>query len=479
MMDPQPQTIEQQAEQPALPVAEAISCQLRDFQVADHERRGAGGGRRLRRLLWFLVFIVLAGVGAAGYSYRQANNAPEADVFIFTGKPGRDVLLDLSGFVVPRTKVVISPQVGGIVSKVLIPEEGKQVKTGDLLFELDDTRYRAEFVQAQAALGTAQAQLEELKNGREEEEKAHATALYEQAKVQEELATLEYERARKLYPASIGKAEFDRAMASYRDARMNVKVQRAHRDLIHKKTRAEKIAAAEAEVQRARANLDRAKYFLDKTRIHAPADSEGKARDFTVLQKNVNPGESIQADLVYTALCTLADLREMEAEVDVQERDLHLVKKGAPCEVIADAYPDHVYRATVGRMQPMVNRQRGVVQVKVAIDKPDELLLPDMNARVLFLEEADSSPEQSLPRIPARALIPGSDPPAVFVLDGSLARRRSIDIGATVGDSVQVRGGLQPEDKILLPGTRPLQDGRPVRLRGSSNDGGPGRKDAL
>ena len=63
-----------------------------------------------------------------------------------------------------------------------------------------------------------------------------------------------------------------------------------------------------------------------------------------MLQKNVNPGESIQADFVYTALCTLADLGEMESEIDVQERDLRLLHKGTPCEIIPDAHPDRIYR---------------------------------------------------------------------------------------------------------------------------------------
>lgn len=460
------------------PVAEQIATRLRDFQVADHERRGAGR-RRKRLLLWMLVALVLAGGGLAGYSYRNAHNAPEADVFVYTGKPSRDVLLDLSGFVVPRTKVIISPQVGGIVSRVVLPEEGKTVATGDLLFEIDDTRYKAEYLQAKAALATAQAQLDELREGHEQEEKDHAHALYLQATVQQEIATREYDRARRLFPGSIGQAEYDRALASYRDAKMAVKVQKAHRELIHKHTRKEKIAAAEAEVNRAQAALDRAKYFFDKTKIHAPADSEGKSRVFTVLQRNVNPGESIQADLVYTAMCMLADLREMEAEVDVQERDLRLVKKDVPCEVIPDAYPDRVYKGRLSRMQPLVNRQRGVVQMKVAIENPDSYLLPDMNARVLFVKEKSSlNSDEDLPRIPVKALA-SSDPAAVFVLDGGVARLRAIQIGAVVGDSVQVREGLRAEDKVLLPASQPLKDGKPVRPRGQSKDGSAARKETL
>jgi RND family efflux transporter MFP subunit len=467
MMNNLSQTVEVPAI--AVPAAdESVSARLRDFQVADHERRGSRRSPRKRWLLCLLAVALLAAAGAAGYSYRQNNNVPEADIFVYTGQPGRDVLLDLSGFVVPHTKIVVSPQVNGIVSRVSIPEEGKTVQTGDPLFEIDDIRYRAEYEQAEAALATAEAQLEELENGREPEEKAYARALYEQAQVQEKLAAIEFERARKLSPSVIGQAEYDRIMTSYYDARAAVKVQKANVDKVEAKTRHEKINAAKAEVKRARAVRDRAKYYLDKTKISAPADADGKPRLFTVLQKNVNPGESIQADFVYTALCTLADLSEMEAEIDVQERDLRLLHKGMPCEVIPDAHPDRIYRGVLSRIQPLVNRQRGVVQVKVAISAPDEHLLPDMNARVLFIEESSGGP--ALPRIPAQALAAQSASPAVFVLEGGTARLRTIKIGETVGEAVQVRDGLKPEDQILVPLGKPLKDGKPVLLRGPSRD---------
>jgi HlyD family secretion protein len=369
-------------------------ARLRDFPIADHERRGSRSPRK-RKLLWVIAAVLLAAASATGYSYRKVNNVPKADVFVSSSKPAREVLLDLSGFVVPRTKIIVSPQVNGVIARVWIPEEGKKVKTGDLLFEVDDVRYQAEYEQAEAALATAQAQLQELENGREPEQRAYARARYEQAKVQEKLAAIEYERAQRLTANVIGHAEYDRILTNYYDAKAAVKVQKANVDIVEAKTRQEKIDAAKAEVKRARALRDRAKYYLDKTKIKAPADSEGKPRVFTVLQKNVNPGESIQADFMYTALCTLADLSEMEAEIEVQERDLHLLHKGMPCEIIPDAYPDRPYRGVLNRMQPLVNRQRGVVQVKIAITAPDEHLLPDMNARALFLKDTDSDPERS------------------------------------------------------------------------------------
>lgn len=366
---------------------------LRGFSIADHERRDAVRGAprrssRKRGLLGLLVAVILIAAGVASYTYRQNYKVPKADAVIPTEKPARAVLLDLSGFLVPRTKIVVSPQVNGIIARACIPEEGQKVKTGDLLFEVDNVRYKAEYEQAEAALAIAESQLEELQNGRQPEERAYAQALYEQTKVQEKLAAVEYERARRLFPNAIGRADYDRTLSSYHDARAAVKVQKTNVDIVEAKTRHEKINAAGAEVQRARAARDRAKYYLDKTKIIVPADADGNPRVFTVLQKNVNPGESIQADFVYTSLCTLADLSEMEAEIEVQERDLHLLHKGTPCEVIPDAYPNRVYHGVLRLMQPQVNRQRGVVSVKVVIAAPDEYLLPDMNARVLFLKDA-------------------------------------------------------------------------------------------
>jgi RND family efflux transporter MFP subunit len=461
------------------PPPEPVAARLLNFQVAEDERRGDGGRPRRRLWLWLALLASLAAGGWAVRSRLMPSSVPEVETYTFTGKAAREVLLDLSGFVVPHTKVVISPQVGGIVSKVLLPEEGKTVQTGDLLFTIEDTRYRTELEQAEAALTTAQAQEKELEHGREKEEIDYAEALLKQAKVQQAQALIDYERAHRLYPGSISRAEHDRALTTYRDASAAVNVQKRNLDRIKARTREEKLEAAVAEVRRARAVRDRAKYFFEKTRIVAPADSEGKAHVFTVLQKNVNPGESIQADLTYTALCTLADLAQMEAEIDVQEHDLGVLKMGAPCEIIPDAYPDRVYRGHVHRKQPIINRQRGAVQVKITIDNPDDYLQPDMNARVLLLKIATpTSTNEELPEIPRRALVSGSDAPSVFLFDGQVVRLRRIDLGATAGDRVQVRKGLLPGDKIILPGDQQLVEGQPVRLRGE-NKGDAGRRDPL
>jgi RND family efflux transporter MFP subunit len=459
----------------ALGSPEPVAARLRTFQITDSERRGGRGRRRGRRWLWVGILAALAAGGGAAWWRLAPGNVPEVETYTFTGQAPRDVLLDLSGTVVPRTRIVISTQVGGIVSKVHLPAEGEKVKAGALLFEVEDTRYRAEYLQAEAGLATAKAQLSELEHGARPEEVEQADASLEQARALVVLTKAEWQRGRKMWASrAAAPADLDKVYKAYVEAQMSLKSQQANHALVLKGPRQEKIAAARAEMQRAQATRDRAKYYYDQTKIYAPA--AGTAKSFTLLERKVAAGESIQADLAYTPLCTLADLTQMEAEVDVQERDLGALKIDGPCEVIPDAYPDRTYRARVHHKQPVVNRQRGVVQVKITIEGPDEYLLPDMNARVLLLRDSAGS-SGGLPEVPQRALVPGSDPPAVFVFDGRLARLRPIKVGATAGDRVQVREGLRPQDKVILPGDGPLTDGQPVRARGENRAGRPGRKE--
>lgn len=460
------------------PGSAPVAPRLATFQVADRERRGGGrrGRSRRRRWLWLLLMATLAGSGWAVWSRLSQDRLPEFETYTFTGKPTRHILLDLTGSIVPRTRIVISPQVGGIVSKVHLPLEGQKVQGGALLFEIENTRYRADYLQAEAGLTAAKAQLLELENGTRTEEIEEAAAAVDQAKEHVALTKLEWQRTRDMYARkAVSPSDLDKNRTLHLSALKRLRLEQAKYDLARHGPRPERIAASRAEVQRAEATRVRARYYYDQTKIYAPAAGTGTS--FTLLERKVAPGESIQADLTYTALCTLADLKHMEAEIDVQERDLGVLKIGGPCEIIPDAYPERTYRGHVNRKQPIVNRQRGVVQVKITIDEPDEYLLPNMNARVLLLEEKPrTGAAPDLPEIPRRALVADDAPPAVFVVEGQTARLRRIELGTIHGDWAQVRKGLQAEDRIILPGDRPLVDGQPVRVRGMSRKEGGGRK---
>jgi multidrug efflux pump subunit AcrA (membrane-fusion protein) len=87
-----------------------------------------------------------------------------------------------------------------------------------------------------------------------------------------------------------------------------------------------------------------------------------------------------------TALLALADPDDLQVEVDVGEADLQKVFLNQRCRVSPEAYPDKVYAARVAEVAPEANRQKGTLQIKVQIEKPDHFLTPELSAKVEFLK---------------------------------------------------------------------------------------------
>ena len=83
----------------------------------------------------------------------------------------------------------------------------------------------------------------------------------------------------------------------------------------------------------------------------------------------------------------MADLKELEVDVDMSERDLTSFYRGQKCEVRTEAFPEKVYQGVVSRLWPEANRSKASVSARVRIDIPDNdvLLRPEMRARVAFL----------------------------------------------------------------------------------------------
>jgi multidrug efflux pump subunit AcrA (membrane-fusion protein) len=88
-------------------------------------------------------------------------------------------------------------------------------------------------------------------------------------------------------------------------------------------------------------------------------------------------------------VCDLADVRAMEVEVWVPERDLAKVTKGQACVVRVDALPNATHRGRVARVQPVADRARGAVAVRVRLERAaaNEHLRPELTAVVQFVTQ--------------------------------------------------------------------------------------------
>jgi multidrug resistance efflux pump len=173
----------------------------------------------------------------------------------------------------------------------------------------------------------------------------------------------------------------EQARREVRTAEFEVTKAQAALDLLTRGPRQEQLDAAAAEVEMARADVELAAYHLDSTRIVAPVSG-------TVLIRRTSVGAAAhpQADSRTEGLFVLADLSRLEAEVDVQERDLRLLFVGQKCMIQPDASRGERYQGQVSRLMPLADRAKGAVNVRVLIDVPknDDKLRPNLAVVVSF-----------------------------------------------------------------------------------------------
>ncbi len=436
---------------------------ISDLQLKEHERNN-GTSLFSSGLFWLLL---IGGIGGGIWYYQKnagampewgSKLAPEFATATVAPKERDAVALELSGFIVPYRKVNVSPRIPGTVMKLTI-DVGKLVKEGELLAQLDDITYQADVQQAEAALKAARSRLDEIKAGALLEEIEQARTSVDGAKSKVDFLKKEVARAESLTD-SVSPAELDSMRSSLNDALVNHSSMDQKLRLLVKGVRVERKQAAEADVLQAEAVLIKAKYILENTKIFAPLDG-------TVLEKNTQVGEILRPEVLSTSLCILADLTTMEVEVDVQERDLQKVEVGRPCRIIPDAYADRKYEGKIDRIQPMVNRSRGVVRVTIRIAQPDRYLLPDMNVRAIIDNPTVSEEAAETLWIPDAAVVKNGEETAVFVLEKERARRQVVTLGASEGKQSEVTSGLKSGDVVLLPENKTLIDGQMVQTKTS------------
>jgi len=417
-------------------------------------------------LLAVAVLLVLA-IFAYFYFFSAVKTITAAPVKIETGaNSSAGAVLSASGYVVAHHKIAVGAKVMGRVAWIGV-EKGDRVQAGQVLVRLEDQEFRAQVNQARANLAAAQARLDQLRAGSRPQEKLKDRAAVAQADAGLKNAEAEYDRAARLYPAGIiSKAELDRAVAQRDAARASLEAARQSSTMTDIGPRAEEISAAAAQVKQTQAAVDYANTQLDATEIKAPVSG-------TVLERIVERGEMVSPSAVgesgaKTSVVSLADLNDLQIELDISQQDFARLKMGQRAEIIPEAFPDLKYSGFIAEIAPEANRAKATVQIKVKVDNPDEQLRPEMNARVNFLTEAAAAVESG--KSPARVLVPraavvhrdGAD--FVFVVKGTRVEQRVIRLGEAAGDFYNVIDGLSGGESAAVTGVDKLRDGDRVKL---------------
>jgi HlyD family secretion protein len=299
------------------------------------------------------------------------------------GPNGQRVVLESKGYIIAAHQILVSPKVSGMVT-LLTFEEGKRVKKGDILAEIEDVDYRTDYDHSLGECELARQKLLELEHGNRPEEIAEAKAQLEEAEAN--LITLEadWKRVQKLRDAKVStQADFDSTLSKFQAMVRQIDRLRFAYALMLAGSRKEKIDQAKADLQTAVSNVEKAKWKLDNCKIRSPVTG-------TILKKNAEEGNLVNA-IAFSgsvSLCELADLSDLEVDLTVQERDVARVFKGQQCLVRAEAYPDRTYHGVVSRLMPIADRAKGAIPIRVKLSVPrDEegvYLKPEMGAVVTF-----------------------------------------------------------------------------------------------
>jgi RND family efflux transporter MFP subunit len=379
---------------------------------------------RHKRLLWGALLVV--GVVAGTLLYRLLF-APVVQVELGTVSqvyPSQTfTLLNASGYVVAQRKAAVAAKTTGRLEWLGV-EEGSRVRQGQILARLESRDAAAARDQAAANLSSAKSALKQAE-----------ADLYD--------ATRSFSRHKELLGQGIvAQAEYDTAEARYR--RLEAAV-----------------AAAESNIRSFEAALRGAEVTLDYALIRAPFDA-------VVLTKNADVGDIVTplgaAANAKSAVVTIADLRSLLVEADVSESNLEKVKVGQPCEIHLDALPDMRFRGVAHMIVPTADRSKATVLVKARFLDQDNRILPEMSAKVAFLERAVTDAEKR-PKtaVNLAAVVSRDGRNLLFLVKGDRAVEAPVILGDRIGDMVEIVSGAHAGDKLAMKPLNRLRNGTRVK----------------
>jgi HlyD family secretion protein len=442
-----------------------METELSSLRIDKTERRSNDSNPVVK---WIVIAVVLIIVLAgAAFAYKKLTAATPVHVVrvqspVASASAGEQIILTATGYIVAAHKIEVASKVNGRVAWIGV-EKGDKVKAGQVLVRLEDSEYRAQFMQARGQLENLQARLAELLNGSRPDEITRARADVNQAKADLENNQVTLNRTRSLVNDGVlSKQSLDDAQAKYDSSLAKVHSLQQTLNLAVLGPRKEEIDQVRGQIMQAQGQVAYAQDQLHNTLIRAPITG-------TILDRNVEKGEFVTTGFVGDKgakgyIVTMADLNDLKVELDISQDDFPKLGPEQKGIITTDAYPDRKYRGFIDEVSPEADRSKATVQVKVKVLNPDGYLRPDMNATVNFYNDAKTSGEPSQARIiviPKGAVNNGS----VFVALNGRAKKVPVQVNGTTAQGVMIGSGLLGGEDLIVDAPTDLKDGQRIEIR--------------
>jgi membrane fusion protein (multidrug efflux system) len=305
--------------------------------------------------------------------------------------------LVFNGSLEGQTSATVSAKISGRIAEVLV-QEGQQVKAGDPLIRLESVELANSARQADDAVRKAQ--------------------------INYDLAKNDYERYQRLYEkGAISAQQLENTSA--------------------------KLKIAEADLSSSAANQGSAEQQLAYSTITAPVDGVVANKTATIGQV-VSPG---------VALLTVQDISQVYAVINVEQKNLGVVKEGQAANVSVDAYPGKTFAGTVEVMNPEAGAANRMFRTKIKLENAAGELKPGMFANVQLV----TGDSVKVLTVPQAAVIQKQGMYYVFQVQDGKAVRTQIEVGAATGSTIEVKSGLEAGAQVIATSVNRLKDGDAVR----------------
>lgn len=286
-----------------------------------------GNDEKSGALKWIIILLVLAGLGAGGFwLFKKKGEVKPEFTTVKVGRGDVTQVVTATGTLKPVLNVEVGSQISGIIQTLYV-DFNSEVKSNQVIAQLDAATYRANVNSAEGELANAQASLE--------------------------LAQINAKRAEDLFKDKlIAQSDYDQSLAT-----------------LHQ---------AEAQVRIRTASLERAKVDLGRCTIYAPVDG-------IVIDRKVDVGQTVAASMSAPVLFQIAnDLSRMQINASVAEADVGSVLPGQDVEFNVDAFPYRKFhgKVTQVRNSPITVQNVVTYDTIIEVNNEDLKLKPGMTANV-------------------------------------------------------------------------------------------------
>ncbi|HIK34615.1 MAG TPA: efflux RND transporter periplasmic adaptor subunit [Thermosynechococcus sp. M98_K2018_005] len=399
-----------------------------------------------------VIGVIATGViGSGGLLWWRSRQTPlDLDRYTVPVQDSRDLVARIAatGKVVPVQTVNVSPKRAGLLAELYV-EQGDQVKAGQIIARMDNRDEQAQLAQAQANLAEAIARRDRVVAGNRAEEIAQAEAQVRAAATRAQLAEERLKRNELLAAeGAIPRDTLDELKANRDSAIANLNEAQKRLQLLQRGSRSEEIRQAEATVAAAQAQVQAARAALEDTVIRAP---------FTgiITQKYANPGAFVtptttaSATTSATSTSIVAIAEGLEILAEVPEVDIGQVLVGQPVEIRADAYPGETFEGRVRLVAPEAVVEQNVTffQVRVSLVTGLEKLRSGMNVDLDFLGQKI----HNALLVPTVAIAVERGQTGVYVVgEDNRPKFRPVTIGSSWQDQTQIISGVSVGERVFI-----------------------------